>query len=99
MNLTVMTGPASDVSGEAFTGSVSLVLDEIADTAAGIEGQQVADLARHLSQPGRVFVAGESSGSGTPTSNNRGPSISIPAVVSTQFSTPTALPNRKKTPS
>ncbi|PTT68751.1 6-phospho-3-hexuloisomerase [Arthrobacter sp. HMWF013] len=38
--------------------NLSLVTDEIADTAAKIDGQQVADLARHLSHPGRVFVAG-----------------------------------------
>jgi 6-phospho-3-hexuloisomerase len=38
--------------------NLSLVRDEIADTAAKIDGQQVADLARHLGHPGRVFVAG-----------------------------------------
>ena len=38
--------------------SLSLVKDEIAETAAKIDEQQVADLGRHLSQPGRVFVAG-----------------------------------------
>lgn len=38
--------------------NLSLVRDEITDTAAKINEQQVADLARHLSHPGRVFVAG-----------------------------------------
>lgn len=38
--------------------NLSLVRDEIADTAAKIDEQQVADLASLLSQPGRVFVAG-----------------------------------------
>lgn len=38
--------------------NLSLVRDEIADTTAKIDEQQVAVLARHLNQPGRVFVAG-----------------------------------------
>ncbi|MFD1211783.1 6-phospho-3-hexuloisomerase [Arthrobacter sp. GCM10027362] len=38
--------------------NLSLVKDEIADAAAKIDEQQVADLARQLSEPGRVFVAG-----------------------------------------
>ena len=58
MNLTVMTEPASEVTGEAMASRVSLVLGEIADTASVIGEQEVAGLARHLNQPGRVFVAG-----------------------------------------
>ncbi len=38
--------------------NLSLVRDEIADTADKIDEQQVVGLARHLGQPGRVFVAG-----------------------------------------
>ncbi|MFE5708676.1 hypothetical protein ACFQ70_50005, partial [Rhodococcus koreensis] len=38
--------------------NLSLVRDEVAETAAKIDEQQVAVLARHLNQPGRVFVAG-----------------------------------------
>lgn len=38
--------------------NLSLVRDEIADTAAKIDEQQVADLASLLGQPGRIFVAG-----------------------------------------
>ncbi|QYF89200.1 MULTISPECIES: 6-phospho-3-hexuloisomerase [Arthrobacter] len=38
--------------------NLSLVRDEIADTAAKIDEQEMAGLAGHLSQTGRVFVAG-----------------------------------------
>lgn len=38
--------------------NLSLVRDEIADTAAKIDEEQLADLAHLLNQPGRVFVAG-----------------------------------------
>ncbi|MCZ9885047.1 6-phospho-3-hexuloisomerase [Arthrobacter sp. B2a2-09] len=38
--------------------NLSLVRDEIADTAAKIDEQEVAGLAAHLGHPGRVFVAG-----------------------------------------
>jgi 6-phospho-3-hexuloisomerase len=58
MNFTVMTEPASEVTGETTARNVFLVLGEIADTAAHIDEQEVAGLAGHLSQPGRVFVAG-----------------------------------------
>ena len=42
--------------------NLSLVRDEIADTAAKIDEQEVAGLAAHLGQPGRVFVAGAGRG-------------------------------------
>lgn len=38
--------------------NLPLVGDEIADTAANVDEQQVADLARHLCRHSRVFVAG-----------------------------------------
>ena len=38
--------------------NLSLVRDEIADTAAKIDEEQVAELVGLLSQPGRVFLAG-----------------------------------------
>ncbi len=38
--------------------NMSLVRDEIADTAAKIDEQEMAGLAGHLGQTGRVFVAG-----------------------------------------
>ncbi|TFD76373.1 6-phospho-3-hexuloisomerase [Cryobacterium sp. Sr8] len=38
--------------------NLSLVRDEIADTAAKIDEQEVATLAAHLGQTGRVFIAG-----------------------------------------
>lgn len=38
--------------------NLSLVRDEIADTAAKIDEQEVAALAAHLGQTGRVFIAG-----------------------------------------
>jgi 6-phospho-3-hexuloisomerase len=53
---------STTLTGYSTTGDIvrnlSLVRDEIADTAAKIDEQQVADVARHLSHPGRVFVAG-----------------------------------------
>ena len=41
-----------------FAHNLSLVRDEIADTTAKIDEQEVAALAAHLGQTGRVFVAG-----------------------------------------
>ncbi|WP_241984347.1 hypothetical protein [Cryobacterium sp. Hb1] len=38
--------------------NLSRVRDEIADTAAKIDEQEVAALAAHLGQTGRVFIAG-----------------------------------------
>ncbi|WP_345033365.1 6-phospho-3-hexuloisomerase [Arthrobacter methylotrophus] len=38
--------------------NLALVRDEVADTAAKIDVQELAGLAGHLGQPGRVFVAG-----------------------------------------
>jgi hypothetical protein len=51
VNLTVITEPASDETGEAIAGNLSLVRDEIAVTTAKIDEQQVAVLARHLAGP------------------------------------------------
>ncbi|MFE5708860.1 6-phospho-3-hexuloisomerase, partial [Rhodococcus koreensis] len=56
--MTITTESTSAVTGEVIASNVSLVRDEVADTAAKIDEQQVAVLARHLNQPGRVFVAG-----------------------------------------
>lgn len=58
-----MTTTASAVrtrysSKDDIVRNLSLVRDEIAETAAKIDEQQIADLTRHLSHPGRVFVAG-----------------------------------------
>ena len=41
-----------------FARNLSLVRDEIADTAAKIDEQEVAAVAAHLGQTGRVFIAG-----------------------------------------
>jgi 6-phospho-3-hexuloisomerase len=55
---------AADVDGtvrvvsDDITNNLSLVRDEVADTVAKVDAEQVAVLARHLVQPGRVFVAG-----------------------------------------
>ena len=50
------------LTGYSTTGDIvrnlALVQDEIAETAAKVDEQQIADVARHLSHPGRVFVAG-----------------------------------------
>ena len=42
----------------AVTPNLSLVQDELAVTAAGIDGQELAVVADHLAGAGRVFVAG-----------------------------------------
>jgi len=42
----------------SVTSNLSLVQDEIAVTAAGIDDRELAVMAGHLGQPGRVFVAG-----------------------------------------
>ena len=56
--MTATTDLASEVTGESIANNLSLVGDEITGTAAKVDAQQVAILARHLSQSGRVFVAG-----------------------------------------
>lgn len=58
MNPTSTTERISEVTGSAVALNLSLVQDEIADTAAKIDEQELAGLAAHLTQPGRVFVAG-----------------------------------------
>lgn len=45
-------------SADDIVRNLSLVRDEIADTAAKIDEHEVAGLAGHLSQNGRVFIAG-----------------------------------------
>lgn len=58
MNPTANAAPTVYSTTDDIVRNLSLVRDEIADTAAKIDEQQVADLARHLGHPGRVFVAG-----------------------------------------
>ena len=58
MNPTANAVPTVYSTTDDIVRNLSLVRDEIADTAAKIDEQQVADLARHLGHPGRVFVAG-----------------------------------------
>lgn len=56
--MTATTDHTSEVTGESIASNLSLVGDEVAGTAAKIDGLQVAVLARHITGPGRVFVAG-----------------------------------------
>ena len=58
MSLTANTARAAYCNRSDIVRNLSLVREEIAATAAKINEQQVADLAAHLSHPGRVFVAG-----------------------------------------
>ncbi|WP_419095485.1 6-phospho-3-hexuloisomerase [Pseudarthrobacter naphthalenicus] len=57
-----MTLTASVVRGctgpEDIARNLSLVREEIVDTAAKLDKQQIAGVARHLVRPGKVFVAG-----------------------------------------
>lgn len=57
-NKTAASGPVSEVTGDSVASNLSLVQGEIADTAAKIDAQQVAALARYLSESRSVFVAG-----------------------------------------
>ncbi|MUL63323.1 6-phospho 3-hexuloisomerase [Mycobacterium sp. CBMA 234] len=56
--MTVTTDLGARVTGDALTGNLSLVGDEITATAAKVDVQQVADLARLLTESTRVFAAG-----------------------------------------
>ncbi len=58
MNPTENTVPTVDGTAGEIARNLSLVRDEISDTAAKIDAQEMAGLAGHLGQPGRVFVAG-----------------------------------------
>src|SRR5690349_15223517 len=58
MSLTANTARDASCNRSDIVRNLSLVREEIAATAAKINEQQVADLAAHLSHPGRVFVAG-----------------------------------------
>ncbi|MCG2623896.1 6-phospho-3-hexuloisomerase [Arthrobacter sp. I2-34] len=58
MNPTANATLTAHSTADDIARNLSLVNEEIAGTAAKIDEQQVADVARHLNQPGRVFVAG-----------------------------------------
>jgi 6-phospho-3-hexuloisomerase len=58
MSLTANTARDAYCNRSDIVRNLSLVREEIAATAARSNEQQVADLAAHLSHPGRVFVAG-----------------------------------------
>ncbi|MFE4541067.1 6-phospho-3-hexuloisomerase [Arthrobacter sp. NPDC056727] len=58
MSLTANAARGVYCSRSDIVRNLALVREEIAATAAKIDGQQVADLAAQLSHPGRVFVAG-----------------------------------------
>ncbi len=59
-----IVNPTADATRTVYSSTddivrnMSLVRDEIADTAAKIDEQEMAGLAGHLGQTGRVFVAG-----------------------------------------
>lgn len=61
MNLTGMTEPASEVTGEALLRNVSLVLRKIADTPVGIGEEQLAALSRLLVRGHGMFGTGAGS--------------------------------------
>lgn len=58
MDSTVLTDPAVEATGGAITGNISLVLGEIADTAARISPDRLRQAASMLENADRVFVAG-----------------------------------------
>jgi 6-phospho-3-hexuloisomerase len=58
MDSTVLTAPGVEATGEAITGNISLVLGEIADTAANISPDRLRQAAAMLENADRVFVAG-----------------------------------------
>ncbi|MFC9771088.1 MULTISPECIES: 6-phospho-3-hexuloisomerase [unclassified Pseudarthrobacter] len=58
MNSTVMTAPGLEVTREAVSSNLSLVLGEITDTAAAISEAELAAVSRLLERSNRIFVAG-----------------------------------------
>lgn len=58
MNPTATTTAIAPTTAGDVDRNLSLVRDEITETAARIDADQLAGLAGHLSQGGRVFVAG-----------------------------------------
>lgn len=58
MDSTVLTAPAVEATGGAITGNISLVLREIADTAARISPDRLRQAVSMLENADRVFVAG-----------------------------------------
>ncbi|MDJ0338390.1 6-phospho-3-hexuloisomerase [Cryobacterium sp. PH31-O1] len=58
MNPTANATRTGHTTADDIARNLTLVRDEIADTTAKINEQQVAELASLLSQPGRIFVAG-----------------------------------------
>ncbi|BCW56202.1 MULTISPECIES: 6-phospho-3-hexuloisomerase [unclassified Arthrobacter] len=58
MDSTVLTAPAVEATGAAITGNISLVLREIADTAARISPDRLRQAVSMLENADRVFVAG-----------------------------------------
>ncbi|BBX85206.1 6-phospho-3-hexuloisomerase [Mycolicibacterium aubagnense] len=56
--MTVTTDLGARVTGDVLVRNLSLVGDEITGTAAKVDVQQVADLARLLTESARVFAAG-----------------------------------------
>lgn len=58
MNPTPSTTHTVHTSGGGIDRNLSLVRDEISDTTAAVDGQEMADLADLLGQGRRVFVAG-----------------------------------------
>ncbi|WP_434614540.1 6-phospho-3-hexuloisomerase [Arthrobacter sp. A5] len=58
MKPTAEATPTVHSTADDIVRNLSLVRDEIADTAAQIDEQEMAGLAGHLGQTGRVFVAG-----------------------------------------
>ncbi len=58
MNSTVMTAPGLEVTRDAVSSNLSLVLGEITDTAAAISEAELAAVSRLLERGNRIFVAG-----------------------------------------
>lgn len=58
MDSTVLTAPAVEATGGAITGNISLVIREIADTAARISPDRLRQAVSMLENADRVFVAG-----------------------------------------
>ncbi|WP_412178019.1 6-phospho-3-hexuloisomerase [Pseudarthrobacter chlorophenolicus] len=58
MNATVMTAPGLEVTREAVSSNLSLVLGEITDTAAAISEAELAAVSRLLERGKRIFVTG-----------------------------------------
>jgi 6-phospho-3-hexuloisomerase len=58
VSTTAIEAPAADETANALAHNLAMVQDEVTQTAAGIDQQQLAELTSHIGSADRIFVAG-----------------------------------------